>query len=197
MTRNPVMIAAIIALAWTGPAFANGGGGGSGSSGSSNAGGRSVPQASSDRPSHSVASACKPGFLRAANQTCVPLQIGTLSDDELYARGRALALAGDYAGALPLLEAVRRTNDAMVFTMRGYATRKLGRAGEAMTLYARALAIDPVNVNAIEYVGEAYVMTGRIDLARRELANLERSCGSTKCEQYLDLERAIGTSEVE
>jgi hypothetical protein len=65
-------------------------------------------------------------------------------------QGHALALAGYCSHALPILEAVARGDDAMVLTMRGFATRKLGRLDDGMALYAKALAIDPNNVTTHE-----------------------------------------------
>jgi hypothetical protein len=65
-----------------------------------------------------------------------------------------------------------------------------------MTLYQKALAIDPNNINTHEYIGEGYVSIGRVDLARSELARLETLCG-TGCEQYEDLAEAIETGKVE
>ena len=85
-------------------------------------------------------------------------------------------------------------NDSMVLTMTGYANRKLGKFDEGMAYYQRALTIDPDNVDTREYLGEAYVETGRIDLAKAELANVEALCG-TECEQYQDLAEAIAGQE--
>lgn len=130
------------------------------------------------------------------NGTCQQATRGILPDDTLYAQGRALALAGYYREALPILRAVTRTDDAMVYTMEGYALRKLGRFDRAMALYDRALAIDPNNANTHEYIGEGYVTAGRLEYARAELATLRRICG-TDCGQYQDLERAIRTGTPE
>ena len=80
--------------------------------------------------------------------------------------------------------------------MRGYATRKLGRWDEGMALYEKALALDPDNINTHEYKGEAFVVAGRMDQAKAELATLQRLCG-TECEQYEDLAKAIETGEPE
>ena len=121
---------------------------------------------------------------------------GVLPDDELYRQGRALALAGYYADALPILEAVARRDDPMVYTMRGFATRKLGHYSDAMKLYDRALALDPDNINTHEYIGESYVELGKPDLARIELERVAKQCGPG-CEQYDDLAEAIETGKTE
>jgi tetratricopeptide (TPR) repeat protein len=85
----------------------------------------------------------------------------------------------------------------MVLTMRGYATRKMGRFEDGMRLYRAALEINPDNVNTHEYIGEGYVTVGRVDEARQELAIVRRLCGGTACEQYEDLEKAIATGQPE
>jgi tetratricopeptide (TPR) repeat protein len=170
--------ASLVALALSiagaaGPAFANpSGGSSSGSSGSGT-------------PS------CKPGYVYdTSKQTCVKASSGLLDDEQLYQQGRALALGGHYDEALGALAAVRNQNDSKVLTMIGYAKRKLGSFDEGMAYYRQALAIDPDNADTREYLGEAFVETGRMDLAKAELANVEALCG-TECEQYQDLAAAI------
>ncbi len=92
--------------------------------------------------------------------------------------------------ALDTLNAIRDKNDAMVLTMIGYSTRKLGDAEAGIAIYHQALAIDPNNVNTHEYLGEGYIDAGRVDLAEAELDTLRGLCG-TGCEQYRDLAKAI------
>jgi tetratricopeptide (TPR) repeat protein len=175
--------AGLVALALSiagavGPAFAASGGSSSGGSS-----GGSTPS-------------CKTGYVYDSNKkTCVKATSGLFDDKQLYEQGRALALAGRYAEALGALTAVRNQNDSMVLTMIGYAKRKSGSFDEGMAYYQRALAIDPKNVNAREYLGEAYAEKGRMDLAKAELVKVEALCG-TECEQYQDLAEAIaGQSE--
>ncbi len=209
-TRNMLVASvAAIGLALAGPAFGHAGGGGGAGSAGGGASGAGASGAGSDGSGSGAASngasgetggkgsapACQAGFVYKRGQ-CQRAGAGVLPDRELYRQGRALALAGYYTNALPILEAVARTDDAMVYTMRGYATRKLGRFDEAMALYDRALAIEPNNVNTHEYIGEAYVSMGKVDLARVELAKVQSVCGKD-CEQYQDLARAIRTGETE
>jgi hypothetical protein len=44
-----------------------------------------------------------------------------------------------------------------------------------------------------EYLGEAYVIKGRLDLAQEQLQHIKSICGST-CEEYQDLAEAIHDS---
>jgi tetratricopeptide (TPR) repeat protein len=113
-----------------------------------------------------------------------------LDDKELYSQGRDLALAGRYDEALTALKAVTNQNDAMLLTMLGYTERKLGNYDDGLAFYQRALAIQPDNVNTHEYLGEAYVEKGKLDLAKAELAKISAVCGST-CEAYQALSDAI------
>ena len=175
LARAGLVALALSTAGAVGPAFAASGGG---SNGGSSGGGASTPS-------------CQPGYVYDSNRkTCVKATSGLFDDKQLYAQGRALALAGRYAEALGALTAVRNQNDSMVLTMIGYAKRKSGSFDEGMAYYRRALAIDPKNANTREYLGEAYVEKGRMDLAKAELANVEALCG-TECEQYQDLAKAI------
>ena len=173
LVRAGLVALALSTAGAVGPAFAASGGSSSGGSS-----GGSTPS-------------CKPGYVYdSSKQACVKATSGLFDDKQLYAQGRALALAGRYAEALGALTAVRNQNDSMVLTMIGYAKRKSGSFDEGMAYYQRALAIDPKNVNTREYLGEAYAEKGRMDLAKAELANVEALCG-TECEQYQDLAKAI------
>src|SRR3546814_4730696 len=78
----------------------------------------------------------------------------------------------------------RRSSDLLNY--RGYATRKLGRTEEGIGYYKQAVALDPNYTLAREYLGEAYVTQGKLDLARVQLAEIEKRCGTT-CEPYEDL----------
>jgi tetratricopeptide (TPR) repeat protein len=112
-----------------------------------------------------------------------------LDDKDLYRQGRDLALAGRYREALTALNAVKKP-DSMTLTMIGYSTRKLGNYDGGLAYYAKALALDPNNVNTHEYLGEAYAEKGSLDLAKAELVKVSAVCGTT-CEQYQDLAKAI------
>ena len=45
-----------------------------------------------------------------------------------------------------------------------------------------------------EYLGEAYVVKGRLDLAQEQLQQIKSICGNTACEEYQDLAEAINDS---
>lgn len=93
---------------------------------------------------------------------------------------------GRHGDAITLLLALKRSDNPRVLNYLGFNTRKLGRAGEAVFYYEKAIAIAPEFTLAREYLGEAYLMTGQPDKAREQLAAIGKLCG-TSCEPYRDL----------
>lgn len=121
---------------------------------------------------------------------CVALKSGSLSDEDLARAGRQLARDGHYTQAIAVLEAVTDKNDARVLTYLGYSHRKLGDVDLGISLYKKALAIDPDNVATREYLGEGYITKGELDLAYLELTEIAQRCG-TACDEYRALEKAV------
>jgi tetratricopeptide (TPR) repeat protein len=125
--------------------------------------------------------------------TCVKAESSLLDDEELYQQGRLLAKEGEYDWALGVLAQIENQNDPRVLNYTGYSHRKAGRIELGITYYRKALAINPDFVLAREYLGEGYVAAGLFDLARAELSEIGKRCG-TQCEEYKDLEQAIQTA---
>ena len=121
---------------------------------------------------------------------CVALKKGSLSDEDLARAGRQLALDGHYPDAIKVLEMASNENDPAVLTYLGYSHRKLGNIDLGISLYKKALDIDPDNVDTREYLGEGYVSKGELDLAWLELVEIEKRCGKT-CVEYQALEKAL------
>ena len=63
---------------------------------------------------------------------------------------------------------------ADAWNLLGYSLRRQGRLEEAFDAYWRCLEIDPEHAGAHEYLGEAWLLAGRLDQAESELAWLER-----------------------
>ena len=138
---------------------------------------------------------CKAGEVwDKKNKKCVKAGAGVLPDEELYEQGRALAMEGQYDWALAVLASIKNQDDPKVLNYIGYSHRKAGRIDEGIAHYQKALAIDPNFVLAREYLGEGYVASGRIDLAKLELTEIEARCGTT-CEEYVDLAEAIAEAQ--
>ncbi len=130
----------------------------------------------------------------AKARKCVPAKAGAVSDEALYEQGRQLAKDGRYKDAIATLSLVKRQDDARVLNYLGYSHRKLGDDETGLAYYKRALAIDPNNTLVREYMGEAFVKTGKLDLAREQLREIERRCG-TACEPYKLLSEEIAKAE--
>jgi Flp pilus assembly protein TadD len=110
-----------------------------------------------------------------------------------YGDAKALIDAKDYAGALPLLEAITKAEpgNADAWNLRGFANRKLGNLDDAAKFYAKALHINPGHLGALEYQGEMFVQMKDLDRAKANLVKLQGLCGD--CEQAKDLAAAIGS----
>ncbi|MHA1036192.1 tetratricopeptide repeat protein [Enterobacter ludwigii] len=126
----------------------------------------------------------------SATQKCVPDKSSSLSDQDKTNYAYHLAKKGEYQAALNLLDSLKNNNTAEAWNYRGYATRKLGRTDEGIGYYQRALAIAPDYAKAREYLGEAWMVKGRLDLAKEQLKVIAGICGQS-CEEYRDLQDAI------
>ena len=69
----------------------------------------------------------------------------------------------------------------------GFTTRKLGDFINGEKYYLLGLEIDPKHAGINEYLGELYVVTNRIDLAKERLGVLS----SCNCEEYTELKEVI------
>ncbi|MGG7835092.1 tetratricopeptide repeat protein [Klebsiella aerogenes] len=126
----------------------------------------------------------------SVSQKCVPQKTSSLSDEDKTNYAWHLAKKGEYQAALNLLDTLHNANTPEAWNYRGYATRKLGRTDEGIGYYQRALALKPDYAKAREYLGEAWMVKGRPDLAKQQLAAIAGICGQS-CEEYRDLQSAI------
>ena len=69
----------------------------------------------------------------------------------------------------------------------GFAFRKTGDFIMAEVYYSQGLEIDPNHIGINEYLGELYIETNRIDLAKQRLEIL-KDCS---CEEYSELKELI------
>ena len=69
----------------------------------------------------------------------------------------------------------------------GFALRKLGNFEEAEKYYLEGLSIKPDHYGINEYLGELYIQTNRIELAKERLEVLE----NCNCEEYNELKEVI------
>ncbi len=145
-----------------------------------------------DNASQADLTVCPKGqVLDAPNKKCVEEKKGALADDALADYAYALAKAERYDEAIDALNLLQNPNTAKALNYRGYATRKLGRTDEGVGYYLKSVALDPKYTQVREYLGEAYVTQGKLDLAKEQLATIAKLCGSTDCNEYKDLSKAI------
>lgn len=126
----------------------------------------------------------------SVSKKCVPEKTSSLSDEDKTNYAYHLAKKGEYQAALNLLDSLKNANTAEAWNYRGYATRKLGRTDEGIGYYQRSLALQPNYAKAREYLGEAWMVKGRPDLAKEQLKVIAGICGQN-CEEYRDLQAAI------
>ncbi len=128
----------------------------------------------------------------AKKKKCLIKRSGVLPDPELTEYAYALAKAERYQEALDVLDTLDNPNTPEALNYRGYVTRKLGRTDEGIDYYLKSIALDPNYPQVREYLGEAYVIQGKYDLAKEQLATIEKLCGSKDCEYYGDLADSAG-----
>ena len=113
-------------------------------------------------------------------------------DNPDYAQAVKRVEAGDYAGAIPLLQksiAADPTN-ADAHNYLGFSHRKLGNVEMALTYYGKALELNPKHRGANEYLGELYLDLGQLDKAKERLAVLDKAC-FFGCDEYRELKAKI------
>ena len=114
---------------------------------------------------------------------CVKQAAGVLSDDALAAYAQALADSGRAPEAIDVLNLSKNKTDPKFLNAMGYAKRKAGHADESLSYYLASVKADPNYTPVREYLGEAYIVLGRIDDAKAQLAEIEKRCGTT-CSEY-------------
>jgi tetratricopeptide (TPR) repeat protein len=194
-----ISVVAALAIA---PAFANpGGGGGGGTGGGGSTGGGSGGSTGGTNDSTSSGNTgldnltCREGFVvDPRKHICVQEQSSVMPDEDLINTAFALTEDGRYQDALDTLDRLQNPHTAVALNYRGYATRKAGRVDEGIGYYLQSVAIDPAYPQVREYLGEAYVLQGKLGLANEQLVVIASLCGTT-CEAYIDLAEAIDAAE--
>ena len=94
-----------------------------------------------------------------------------------------------YLKALSKLEKAydKDKKNADILNYLGFALRKTGDFEKAEKFYLKGLKIDAAHLGINEYLGELYVQTNRIELAKERLQVLN----GCKCEEYDELKELI------
>ena len=105
------------------------------------------------------------------------------------AKGKLEKAKKRYAKAQKLLlkSNSKKPNQADTLNYLGFTTRKLGDYENGEKYYLQGLAIEPNHIGINEYLGELYVATNRLDLAKERLKILE----NCNCEEYTELKQII------
>ncbi len=109
-----------------------------------------------------------------------------------YDIGEKAVKAGDYKRAIPLLKKVvaKNPNHYDALNYLGFSHRQLGENDTALGYYKKVLVMNPDHRGANEYLGELYLKTGKLDLAKKQLARLDKIC-TFGCKEFDDLKAAI------
>lgn len=83
---------------------------------------------------------------------------------------------------------------ADIYNYLGYASRKQRAPNfeKAESYYLKSLKIDPNHIGALEYLGELYYETGRVDKASELLEKLKIVAGENS-EEYIELFEVINS----
>ena len=108
-----------------------------------------------------------------------------------YDEAKAMVDEGNFAAALPKLLTLTKAEakNADAWNLLGFTYRKLGQLNDSDAAYLTVLSIKPDHLGALEYQGELFITTGKLDQAKANLAKLQALCGT--CEQAQDLEAAL------
>ena len=82
---------------------------------------------------------------------------------------------------------IKDKKNADILNYLGYSLRKTGNFEKAETYYLKGLELDAGHLGINEYLGELYVQTNRINLAKERLSVL-KGCN---CEEYEELKELI------
>lgn len=86
-----------------------------------------------------------------------------------------------------ILKKSKYQKDPDILTHYAFALRKTKNFSKAEEYYLKALSIDSKHKGALEYIGELYVDTNRLELANQTLKKLE----NCRCSEYAELKNYI------
>jgi tetratricopeptide (TPR) repeat protein len=100
-----------------------------------------------------------------------------------------------FAEAHKKLKSLKKVNtdEADRLNLLGFTARKSGDLATAGEFYQQALALNPKHTGALEYQGELFIQLGKIDLAKANLAKIDKICW-LPCNAERDLRKALERS---
>ena len=108
---------------------------------------------------------------------------------KLEAKGKIKKSKKTYKEALKYLYKANKEKplDPDILNYLGFANRKIDNVKDAEIYYLMGLEIDPTHNGINEYLGELYVLTNRVSLAKERLSVL-KNCN---CKEYQELKDVI------
>ena len=112
-----------------------------------------------------------------------------LKAKKLEKKGKVEKALSLYSKAFKKLEKAYKKDkkNPDILNYLGYTLRKAGDFENAETYYLKGLQLDAEHLGINEYLGELYVQTNRMDLAKKRLVVL-KGCN---CEEYEELKELI------
>ena len=100
-----------------------------------------------------------------------------------------------FAEAHTMLKGLKKinTDEADRLNLLGFTARKSGNLTAAGDFYEQALALNPRHTGALEYQGELFIQLGKIELAKANLAKIDKICW-LPCNAERELKKAIEKS---
>ena len=100
-----------------------------------------------------------------------------------------------FAEAHEMLKSLKKVNtdEADRLNLLGFTARKSGDLTAAGDYYQQALTLNPRHTGALEYQGELFIQLGEIDLAKANLAKIDKICW-LPCNAERELKKAIENS---
>ncbi len=98
----------------------------------------------------------------------------------------------EWAIAAPIIDGLieKNSDNSDLYTLSAFVCRKSGDLDCAFKKYRKALQLNPGNLKALEYLGEAHLQTGDVQSARIQLELIEKF-SSKKNEAWQDLNKKI------
>ena len=109
---------------------------------------------------------------------CVVPEDSSLNNDERYRAVRELAYAGQPENAMRVLAAMTEGQTDRVLTYTGFLNRQMGHWEAGLAAYEMAIKINPDNILARSYYGQALVLMNETGLANAQLDEIRARGGA-------------------
>ena len=108
---------------------------------------------------------------------------------KMFSKAYKMIDKGQYSKAQKILKNYTKSEpeDPDGWTLLAFTYRKLDKFAESEEYYLKALNLEPDNKAALEYQGELFIETNRIDLANANIKKLQNLCPNS-CEELEKLQ---------